>query len=66
MVSFASIVCTSTQRKSERKSRCLAVVLEKATVVKFKLGVVVVLGLVGVGVLLGLLCGGIRDAWRHR
>ena len=25
-----------------------------------------VLGLVGVGVLLGLLCGGIRDAWRHR
>jgi hypothetical protein len=41
-------------------------VLEEATVVKCQLGVVVVLGLVGVGVLLGLLCGGIRDAWRHR
>ena len=38
--------------------------LEEATVVKCQLGVVVVLGLVGVGVLLSLFRGGIRDAWR--
>lgn len=38
--------------------------LEEATVVKCQLGIVVVLGLVGVGVLLGLFCGGIRHAWR--